>query len=148
MTALTSADDFWAALEAPLDEKPLFFIEPKDRDPASEYDRQRRFVNHMRRHCYNCFVAAIPNGMKGSDWERLRKASEGMVAGFPDLGVFWNHGVFLPEFKDGTRMPSRSQIETLNRLHRMGFRVGVYRTAETLLQHLADAGAPVVGIRG
>jgi hypothetical protein len=138
----------WSDLESPLDEKPLFFIEPKDRDPASEFDRQRRFVNHMRRHCKGCLVAAVPNGSKDSDWSRQRKIAEGMLPGFPDLIVTWNHGVFFPEFKNGDELPAQKQIDVLNRLHRMGFRVGVYRTAETLLQHLADAGAPVVGIGG
>lgn len=52
--------------------------------------------------------------------------------------------MFIPEWKNGTKMPDDDQIETLNRLLDMGFRVGVYRTKETLLQHLDLAGAPVV----
>lgn len=135
---------FWATLgEDSLDEEPLFFIEPKDRGCASEYDRQRAFMAHVKRHHPQCFIAAIPNASKDSDWMRLQKQREGAVFGFPDLMIAWNHGVMFAEFKSGTGKPSKNQIQTLNRLHRLGFRVGVYRTKEVLLAHLAEAGAPV-----
>lgn len=129
------------ALETPLDEQPLFFIEAKDREKASEFDRQRAFVNTLRRKHPQCMVTAIPNGSKDSDWSRLRKWQEGLVRGYPDTIITWNHGTLFAEFKNGADMPRQSQIDVMNRLHRQGFRVGVYRNAATLLEHLADAGA-------
>lgn len=131
------------ALDEPLKPVARFFIEPKDSDPADEFARQSAFVKHMRKKCPQCLVAAVPNGSKDSDWSRMRKAAEGAYKGFADLTVWWNHGAFIPEFKNGTKMPDDAQIECLNRLHDMGWRVGVYRNANTLLTHLLEAGAPV-----
>lgn len=131
------------AMDEPLKAVPRFYIEPKDKDPASEFERQTAFVKHMRKYCPNCMVMAVPNGSHDSDWSRLRKHAEGLHKGWPDLEIVWNHGTYRPEFKNGLKMPSQAQVDTLNRLHDMGFHVGVYRNGATLLQHLADAGAPV-----
>ncbi|MFZ5794296.1 MAG: hypothetical protein ACOY4B_07500 [Pseudomonadota bacterium] len=142
MTALQAVLD---DLETPLKPVARFFIEPTDKDPADEFARQSAFVRHMRRHCPSCLVAAVPNGSKDSRWTKLRKYAEGAHRGFPDQTIWWRpREVFIPEWKNGTKMPDDDQIETLNRLLDMGFRVGVYRTKETLLQHLDLAGAPVV----
>lgn len=119
-----------------------WFIEPKDRDPASEFTRQTRFLAMLARQAPAVKARAFANGGKRTEWEKVRKWREGMVAGSLDLVIRWNHGTFWAEFKDGKGMPSAAQIDELNSLTRDGFRCGVYRTPETLLAHLRDAGAP------
>lgn len=130
------ADDF----EAP--DEP-WFSEPRDKLPESEFKRQRAVVSHIRKHAPGCFVVAVPNGSKDSDWTALRKHGEGVVAGMTDLIILWNHGALFAEMKGGQTPVDKRQRAVLNRLHRLGFRCGVYRTKETLLAHLREAGAPV-----
>jgi hypothetical protein len=122
-----------------------WFIEPKDKDPASEFDRQRRFLSLMARLAPAVDVLAIPNSGKLTDWERVRRWNEGARRGALDLIITWNRGVFFAEMKDGQKMPTVAQRERLNRYYRMGHHCGVYRTAETLMEHLRDRGAPFVG---
>lgn len=122
-----------------------WFIEPKDRGPADEFARQSRFVAYMRKHARGVMVWAVPNGGKSTDWQRLRKQKEGVVAGVPDLIILWNRGEFFPEFKDGQKMPTRDQRGVLNSLYRQHRRCGVYRRPETLVAHLRAAGCPVGG---
>lgn len=138
MNALLAFADLLEEPQAP----PAWFCEPRDKEPRSEFERQRAFVNYMRRNAPSVMVVAVPNGSKGSDWEKIRKWQEGAITGMTDLAILWRSGVFLPEFKDGTSMPRKSQCDVICRLHAMGFRTGVYRQPATLIAHLRDAGAP------
>jgi len=119
-----------------------WFCEAKDRDPASEHRRQGLFLSRLAAAAPKVLAIAIPNAGRMTDWERLRRWSEGAVAGATDLIIVWPGGVFFAEFKDGTKMPSKPQRAMLNLLHSRGHHCGVYRMPSTLLYHLRNAGAP------
>jgi hypothetical protein len=130
-------------LDFPAEEQDApWFIEPRDKDPASEAQRQRAFLAVLRKQAPGVTAFHVPNGGRQSDWARVNGWRLGTTAGALDLVIFWNCGVLFAEMKDGAGMPSVQQREMLNRLTRAGLRCGVYRTAGTLLVHLRDAGAP------
>jgi hypothetical protein len=136
------ADDFDQVLD------PGIYVEPKDRDPASEDDRQAAFVATMRRIARACRVYAVPNGARRSRWEAAKAKREGMAAGEPDTGVTWADAPTARiEFKNGREMPTPSQIEALNWYHRNGHPVAVCRSAEGAMRWLASIGAPVMQVR-
>lgn len=132
--------------EAPVDEPldPGIWVEPTDKDPASEDDRQKALIRRIKRDCPALAFHAVPNGGRQSDWARLRGEAMGVVAGQPDLGFDWPGGAAVIEMKNGTEMPRQNQIDRLNRLHRMGKWVAVCRTVAGALVWLSEAGAPVV----
>jgi hypothetical protein len=136
------ADDFDAPDEP-------WFCEPKDKDPAPEFNRQSAFVAQVRKLAPAVIVYACPNGGKLSDWQKIRRWREGAVDGALDLELKWkptrpdDRGLFVAEFKDGRKMPDRAQRDMLNRLYRAGVPCGVYRRSATLIEHLRAAGAPV-----
>lgn len=141
----TAFDD----LEAEADEP--WFIEARDKDGASEIQRQALFLSRLKILAPAVDALAIPNAGKSTDWERLQRHREGARRGALDLMITWkptlpaDRGVFLAEFKSGTGMPSKDQRERLNRYFRMGHHCGVYRKPDTLLAHLRAAGAPFIG---
>lgn len=123
-----------------------WFIEPKDKDPTPEFDRQVAFLSAIHRLAPSIDVIAVPNAGKASDWERVRRWREGARRGALDLVICWNRGVMFAEFKDGQKMPTRDQRERLNRYYRMGHWTGVYRKPETLIAHLRSLGAPFLDL--
>lgn len=122
-----------------------WFIEPKDKGPRSELQRQTAFLSLMHTMAPSVDVLAIPNAGKSTDWERIQRWKEGARRGALDLIITWNRGVFFAEFKDGQKMPSKDQRARLNRYFRMGHHCGVYRKPETLIEHLRSIGAPFIG---
>jgi hypothetical protein len=122
---------------------PGIYVEPQDKDPASEDDRQKKLVNRLKRDCRGVAFHAVPNGGRQTDWARIRGEKMGVVAGQPDLGIDWLGGSAVIEMKDGREMPRPNQVERLNKLHRMGKKVAVCRTADGALRWLASIGAPV-----
>lgn len=122
---------------------PRIWVEPKDNDPASEDDRQTVFVATMRKDHRQCRVYAVLNGARRSQWESAKAKREGMVSGWPDVGVRWAGGHADIEFKNGDSMPTPNQIETLNWLFANGHAVAVCRTAAGALGWLRSVGAPV-----
>lgn len=143
--------DILAIPEHDADDEP-WFIEAKDRNPASELERQMTFLALLKRLGPSCDAVAIPNAGRASDWERIQRWKEGARAGALDLVITWepgpkSAGVFFAEMKDGKKMPTPPQRERLNRLYKMGHQVGVFRTAETLIAHLRAAGAPIRAAR-
>lgn len=134
-------------LETSLKEEPLFPIEVKDRGPASEDDRQGAFASIIRS-TPGVSIAAILNdhdwGQKGLN--RARKL--GSWWGFPDAAVVASPRLIaFCEFKNGTAMPKQHQVDALNTLHRMGFPVGVFRTARGALAFLREQGFPIAEVR-
>ena len=127
-----------------------WFIEARDKDPRDEFARQSAFVNFMRKHSA-AIVYAVPNGGRLSEWQRIRRWREGVVAGALDLIVMWrpekpgDRGLFVAEFKDGREMPTREQRRMLNALARYGVPCGVYRNALILVRHVRAAGCRVNG---
>lgn len=134
----------WAALETPLKPtlEPTIYVEPRDKDDASEDDRQADLVAHLRK-IPTVRVAAIVNGAKRTNWEAAKAKREGMAAGWPDIEVVWADGMARIEMKNGSEMPRANQIETLNWLHLRGHAVAVCRTKDGALRWLRDCGAPV-----
>ncbi len=117
--------------------------DPPDNHPASEFDRQRAFVNWMARHAPQIDVVAIPNASRGGDWERIRRQREGAKAGALDLIITWAGGVCFAEFKNGRDGPSPAQRDRLERYARMGHHCGLFRTARSLVAYLRRVGCPV-----
>lgn len=124
-----------------LREPPLFFIEPKDRDPASEDERQRAVVAECRR--LGLFVAHIPQSGRRSDYERTKLHRNGAIAGIPDLYIAWAGGQYWAEMKDGKGMPTRPQTDVMNDLTRRMVPCGAHRTWASVETALIKAGAPI-----
>jgi hypothetical protein len=121
---------------------PGIWVEPRDKDCRDEDARQIEVVNQLKR-CPQIAFHAVPNGGRQSDWARIRGERMGVVTGQPDLGIDWPGGSAAIEMKDGQDMPRQSQIDRLNRLHRMGKKVAVCRTVEGVFGRLRAWGAPV-----
>lgn len=128
-------------LHEELSEPPLFYIEPRDHDDASEDKRQQVVVAACRR--LGLFVAHIPQSGKRSDYERTKLHRNGAIAGIPDLVIHWTGGIYYAEMKDGKAGPSRAQIDVMNDLTRRQIPCGVHRGWESLEPRLIQAGAPI-----
>lgn len=112
----------------------VFHIDPRNAQGAKdELGEQVRYRSQMARLAPKVLLAGIPNAGKRSAWESRQRAKEGLVPGFPDILAMFDGRTLGLEFKSGTGQPSDKQIETLNRLHRLGFPVGIFRSAETAL---------------
>jgi hypothetical protein len=117
-----------------------WFIEPKDKDPASEIERQSLFLSRLKILAPAVDALAIPNAGKSTDWQRIQRWREGARRGALDLILTWqparidDRGVFFAEFKDGDGMPTKDQRERLNRYYRMGHKCGVYRNPERAIR--------------
>lgn len=125
---------------------PAIYVEARDDDPASEDARQIALINRLKKDSPRIAFHAVPNGGRQSDWSRIRGERMGVIAGQPDLGFDWDGGSAVIEMKEGQDKPRQSQVDRLNRLHRMGKSVAVCRTADGALRWLASLGAPV-GVR-
>jgi hypothetical protein len=133
-------------LDIPEEETQLLcFCEPKDGDPASEWQRQRLFLKLAKQLCPRVLVFAVPNAGRRSQWEANKAKGEGLRAGVCDLILVWPGSVFFAEFKAGKSMPKPAQVEFLNAMAMRCHHCGVYRKPETLIEHLRAAGAPFVG---
>ena len=141
MTILTALVDIE---HEPLDEEPLFFIETRDRDKMDELGRVVLFRQLVRKAAPNIMLVAIPNARRGQ-WAKNQARREGAVWGAPDMLALAPGKIAFLEWKAGDGKPAAHQIAVLNRLHRMGFPVGVFRQPETALRWLRDQGFPFVG---
>lgn len=142
---MTAFDDI-DALETTLKETlhPAIYVQSKDKDAASEDQRQAVFIALIRRTAKACRVYAVPNGGKRSIWAAAKAKREGMLAGEPDTGITWADAPTARiEFKNGKSMPTPEQIEALNWYHLRGHPVAVCRTAEGAMHWLRQVGAPV-----
>lgn len=139
--------NYWADLEAPLDEAPDFYIEPADKDPRGELKRVVEFRRELRMKAPQCRIVAVPNAGNRGQKALNQARSEGAAWGFPDLMVLHEGKVAFLEFKDGKKPPADHQIEWMNWLTRKGFAVGVFRTADRALTWLHEQGFPVAEIR-
>jgi len=134
------------ALESPLKPvlDPRVFVEPKDRDPASELDRQGAWVGFMRVHAKRVLVFAVPNGTHiATRYGRRKVDREGRYTGFPDTGATWAGATAYLEWKAGRGDPDDAQIECLNRLVAMGHPCAIVRTREGANRWLIEQGAPI-----
>jgi len=127
-------------LESPLAEAPLFFVEAKDSGPASELERQVSFRQQCRIHLPHVMLAAIPNASKRGQKALNQARSEGALWGMPDMLAMAPRKIAFLEFKAGRTDPAPHQIEVMNRLARLGFAVGVFRTADSAIAFLRREG--------
>lgn len=134
----------FANLVEDLDDLP-WHIDPRDKDPRAEEDRQAAFLRLAKRLCPTVLIFAVPNGGKRSSWAAGKAKREGMKSGALDLVATWNRGVAFIEFKDGQKTPSANQREILNTLYRQGQHCGVFRQERSALDFLRSIGAPFVG---
>lgn len=112
-----------------------FHIDPREANGAkNEISVQVAYRNKMRTQAPRVLLVAIPNAGKRSAWEARERAREGMVRGFPDMFALFDGKTLGLEFKSGTGRPSDDQLETLGRMHRLGFPVGIFRSAESALE--------------
>lgn len=131
------------ALETPLKAEPRFTIEPKDRLPRSEIERQTTFLGMLRMVGPSVMVWAVPNGHNRGLKDRVKAKKEGLKAGVPDLTIVWNHGSAFIEFKDGKGNPDANQVDLLNYLQDAGHHCAVVRSPEFAIELLTLWGAPV-----
>lgn len=134
----------WAALDEPVKPVPLFLIEPPDKHPGSEIQRQASFLKMMRQLAPDVIVYANTNGTHIATLAGRAKANrEGRTIGCPDITVVWNRGVAWIEFKSGKGQPSDAQVEFGNRLVRAGQLMACFRDPLNAVNWLREQGAPV-----
>ncbi|WP_294138279.1 hypothetical protein [Sphingomonas sp.] len=143
---MNAAFDMVDALDAPLKERPLFPVEPKDRDPASELDRQVSLDSLLRVVGPSITSWAVVNAAKRGLKAQRQAKREGLTAGVFDKHYAWNHGLAFLEWKDGTGSLSQAQIDWGNLMHRLGFRVACVRSAKFAHALFVSWGAPVRAI--
>ena len=133
------------------DERPLFPIEAKDKDPAPEEDRQRAFLNALKTCAPKVMAYANVNAGKRTQWAAQKAKREGLRSGVADVTCVWDGGCAWIEFKNGqvtfplaSKATDRAQVEFLDGLVKRGHHAAVFRTAEAALRWLREAGAPVM----
>lgn len=152
------------ALESPLVEEPLFFVEAPGKpgpDPKlwPEEERQAAFVTFLRRTSPLITVRAIRNeGKRGLKEQRQMKRT-GLLAGTFDCFACWNvthatedspQTLTWIEWKgfDARGRPgalSPAQIAFGNDMTRKGFKVACFYTVKPALEWLRSLGAPIQG---
>lgn len=118
--------------------------EPKVADSGAEIDIQVRLQVRIKKIAPTVRLVAVPNGMKTSAWGAMQARREGMSSGFPDLVAIGpkNGLVAFLEIKARAGSLSDTQIQWLNFLHMAGFNAGCFRSVDTAVQFLRDAGFP------
>ena len=133
-------------MESPLREKPIFPVEPRDKSPMPEIDRQVSFDKLLKAVGRAIHSWAVVNAAKRGLKARAQAKREGLTAGVFDKHYAWNHGIAFLEWKDGDGDLSQAQIDWGNAMHRMGFRVACVRTPEFAHRLFVEWGAPVRAI--
>lgn len=139
-----------ADLDDPLDEAPLFFVEPVPRlvqdRKLSEISRAVIFRRLMRTLAPSCSVDANANAGKRNPRQAMR---EGVKAGLPDYTIAWPGGgiafVELKGFSSGGRPGklSPAQIAWGNRMVRLGHHVACFYEPLAAIAWLGSLGAPI-----
>jgi hypothetical protein len=121
-----------------------FHVDPRNaQDERDELTIQIAFRRKVRLEAPSVKLVAIPNAGRRSSYEQIKRAKEGLTAGFPDMQALHGGRIAFLEFKSGTGSLSTAQVDQMNWLHRNGFWVGVFRSADTacdwLRQLMPDA---------
>lgn len=144
---MTSLDDLLDIEEAG-GKPPLFYVEPTDKNPASEIQRQATFRKIMSQVAPSIIVYANTNGTHiASLAGRAKAGREGRTIGVPDVTVVWNRGVAWIEFKAGKGQLKPAQIEFGNRLVLCGQHVACFRDPIHAIDWVRSIGAPVPCIK-
>lgn len=116
-----------------------FHVDPRDNACSKdELAHQVTFRTRMRTIAPAVLLVGIPNAGRRTPWEQRQRAKEGLAPGFPDMIALHGSRTALLEFKSGTGALSPAQIDMLNKLVRLGFPVGVFRSADTAVDWLRD----------
>lgn len=145
---MTALQHLFDELDTPLDPVARFPIEPKDKLPATEAERQAGFRKMLRTVAPTVRSWGVPNAGKRGFKAQARARKEGLTAGVHDEHYAWNHAFVALEWKDGTGDLSDAQIEWGNDMVDRGFRVACVRTADFALALFAEWGAPIVARNG
>lgn len=114
-----------------------FHVDPRNAaQEADEMAIQVAFRRKVRLDAPGIKLVAIPNAGRRSAWEQIKRAKEGLTAGFPDMQALHGGRIAFLEFKSGTGALSTAQIDQMNWLVRNGFTVGVFRSADTAVDWL------------
>jgi hypothetical protein len=125
-------------------EGPQFVVEPPDKSPATEIERQFTFRKLMRQLAPTVMVYANTNGTHIASLAGRRKADrEGRMIGVPDVTCVWNRGIAWIEFKAARTKPTEAQVEFMNRLADRGHHVACFRSPMAAVEWVASLGAPV-----
>ena len=119
------------------------FDPPAVADPGDELAIQVRLRARCKMLAPAMRLVAPPNGAKRTAYAAMKAKAEGMAKGFPDLSAIGpDQFIAFLEIKARGGSVSPEQIDTLNFLHRCGFPCGVFRSVDTAVAFLIDAGAP------
>lgn len=136
-------------LSEDLHEQPIFPVEPKDKLPGSEVDRQQAFRKNLKAIAPTITSWAVPNAGKRGFKAQAQAKREGLTA-----GVFDEHyaapGEWFAalEWKDGSGDLSPGQVSWGNLMTRRGFRVACVRTPEFAERLFREWGCPFIDRRG
>jgi len=146
------------ALESDLAPVPLFPVEeagekPDKRETWPESYRQKAFVSWLRRRAPMVVSFSIANERNVGLNEMRRLKAQGLVAGWPDVGVLWDGGWAFCEFKgwDAQGRPgklSAAQVDACNRIHVNRHPVACFFRAETAWNWLRSVGCPLPELGG
>lgn len=127
----------------------LFHVDPPSvADSGDEIGIQTRLRSRMKILAPTVRLVAIPNAGKRTAWAAMQAKREGLAKGFVDLQALWEpqaqneRGIAFLEIKDRKGSLTPEQITWLNWLHQAGFPCGCFRSADTAVAFLRDAGAP------
>ena len=106
-----------------------------------EHAEQVKLVQRVRAFHPGLIIAATPNGGDRTASERVRLATEGVLAGMPDLCILRPssgfHGLFI-EMKTQTGVVSQAQRDLARRLNAEGYLCLVARSAEEAYQLITE----------
>jgi hypothetical protein len=120
---------------------------PAVADPGDELAIQVRLRARCKMLAPTMRLVATPNGAKRTAYSAMKAKAEGMSKGFPDLNALApNFNAYL-EIKARAGSLSTEQVEWLNFLHRCGFPSGCFRSVDTAVAFLIDAGAPFLSAK-
>lgn len=121
-----------------------FHTDPRSvADDGDELAIQTRLRNRLRMLAPTMRLVAVPNAGKRTAWAAMKAKQEGMAKGFPDLIALAPGFSAYLEIKDRKGTLAPEQIDTLNFLHRCGFPCGMFRSVDSAIAFLRDAGAPI-----
>jgi hypothetical protein len=112
---------------------------------------QRHIIAMIKRCFPGIIVHHSPNGahLAGGDGARFKQIGalkgDGMLVGWPDLAIYWNHGHCLMEVKRPGYSPSQvsaAQHQIHGLLWDMGFALAIVTSAEEAFAFLKECGAP------
>ena len=114
----------------------------------TELQRVIAFRRAIRLHSPAISLVAVPNAGKRGQAAVNQANREGAAWGFPDMLALAPGKIAFLEWKAGRTKPAAHQVEWMNKLHRLGFPCGVFRTSAAAFRFLRQHGFPVGDVHG